>query len=693
MNRKFAYESLTNFIKNSGLISFIFGQSGIGKTYLIRKVLMNKYNGIYLSLPLSENVSVESIISDLVYQYDYLFPEGHPKASIDSTLRFLKINIEKDEVIVIDNTEHNPKLALELYNKMKQFELKTIFVGIEVNVPVDKDSVWECPRLLIDDIKELEYVNKICDDMNYSKLLNDCFGLPVKLIDIVNDVKKISKYKKNSMNLCFDALSATGGFISKDIFSEVFSVDYSILNWLISLGKLICIDEGYYVLHDSVYNDNYDISADLLYEYWEKQVKMTPYIKWACKQLIICVVEQKEIMCLHEDKSISLILAIDMLYRTKEWTLLRLLAGRLMNMYPEQIDALLTIAKIFVHRSNIDIVDKIMNSVVFLNCDNEQLTMIKLIQAEKLWWSGEYENSKQVCRELLKGQIDSQTMYEAKMHMGLSDFFLGNWEESLDSLSFADDIFNDASTQTTAWALYISATIIGLRGTDIKKGLDMFKAGILLLEQIGDDSGTASALGNMAEMNWKLGNYIDAEEQALKAYNIAKETAHIIDQIEIDRNRLHIYIRLHSPYDTVIDEIKKNIEDLLSDDIGDTVEMQVWNTFGTMYAYRGDYKNLDKMIEKAYPHTVNNSEYHIYTLSNMCLSALLKEKIDDTFKFYDEARCKALEGGNMLAVKQLNDDLLYVCSHYQKSAENLIYRSIEPYINEVNDNIKNQLSR
>lgn len=179
--------------------------------------------------------------------------------------------------------------------------------------------------------------------------------------------------------------------------------------------------------------------------------------------------------------------------------------------------------------------------------------------------------------------------------------------------------------------------------------------------------------------------------QAERGYQIARQTDHIIDQIEITRNILHICLRLYSPFDSRVETVRARLESLLQDDIGDTVDMQVWNTFATFYAYRGDAVQLRKMIDMAWPHTQNNKEYHIYTLANLCLADILEGKPTEAVMHYMEAREKALDGGNILAVRQINDDITYLNKHFCSADSETVFSQIQQFVDEIEKIVEEQM--
>lgn len=241
-------------------------------------------------------------------------------------------------------------------------------------------------------------------------------------------------------------------------------------------GKVSMVEDRF-LPHDSIINENHLIDVDSVFRYWEQQVTVTPSHSWACRQLVLTILREGTICSLHDRDSKAVSHAISKLVESKEWPLLKQLLGRLACRYPRQRDALLLLAKIFVHRSNSVVVEEAMAVLDEQKLTTEQKNLKAMIEAERLWWTGCYEEAKAICRKQLCQNISNSLRYECRMHMGVADFFLGNWADALDSFSFANDIFNQADPQVNAWALYLSATIVGLRGTDIRKGKEWFYMG------------------------------------------------------------------------------------------------------------------------------------------------------------------------------------------------------------------------
>jgi tetratricopeptide (TPR) repeat protein len=686
INRASQYAQLRSLVASSDKPVYIIGDSGVGKSTFARQLLSDGFEGVYLTIPVADEVSVQGIVSDFAYQAVNVFPSGRPLKNVDATLKHYRDNVS-GELIIIDHTERSCELTQALYAKFTEFSLRVVFVGRKLQLYSNDCITWECPKLSLEDVSDFIHKIGFSEGDTPAEILRKCGGLPIRLVDLMgcHDGENTADEAR-----CIDSLSATGGFVDERLFRAVFEINPVTLDRFIVVGKVTSLDDRY-VPHDSVINANHKTSADDVFTYWEQQVRKTPTHAWACKQYITAIIELKAIKVLQDRSSEPLQTAINRLFESREWDLIKKLSHRLIEIYPAQHDALLLLAKIFAHRSNNALAGEILFALEGVPLTPAQSTLKGTIESERLWWLGEYDNAKNICAELLKAPITEQMRCECKMHMGVADFFLGNWEEALDSFSFANDIMNSATPQVNAWALYLSATIIGLRGTDIRKGKEQFYAGIRLLEQIGDDSGTASAWGNMAEMTWKLRDYEPALVQATRGYDIAKQTDHVIDQIEITRNILHICFRLYSPFDQRVEGAKNIIDDLINDEIGVTVDMQVWNTYATLYAYRGDAQNLQIMTQKALLHTCGNREYHIYTLANMCLLAVFDGNIAEAIKHYSDVRQMAIDGSNILAIRQMNDDIIYVNNRFNSATSEAVCVYIKPFIDDVEQIIQTQL--
>lgn len=688
IDRAKAYKSLLEFIVSRQALVFVLGESGIGKSTLMRQVLHREFEGVYVSVSDSGENSLESTVSEIANQMVNLFPNGRPLANIDATLTYYKDN-NPNGLIVIDHTERDRGFAQMLYDKFTVFSLRAVMIGREVTVALPEKDVWECPKLSLEEVAAYLEKSGLQVQLTPHEMLRRSNGLPIKLMELVHR-QVYGRSDSEDKQRCINSLSATGGFVDEYIFRHVFQLKSATVERLVSCGKIIACQDRF-IPHDSIINVNHGVKIDDIFSYWEKQVEKTQTHVWACKQLIVTILTKEDIGCLRKKESGAITFAIRRLSDAREWDILKALTKHLVEKYRKQYAALLLLAKIFVHRSNCVLVQQIMDALQGESLSEEQQYLQATIEAEMSWWKGRYEEAKTICRELLVEPVSRSIEYECRMHIGVADFFLGNWGSALDSLSFAEDIFNTAPSQVNAWALYISATIIGLRGTDIQKGKEWFYAGIRLLEQIGDDSGIASAWGNLAEMNWKLRDYSTAWIQAKRGFDIAKQTDHVIDQIEIARNMLHIRMRQYSPLDQKVGDIKKLIEDLLFDGIGDTVDLQVWNTFATYYAYRGDSANLWAMILKAREHTSNNKEYHIYTLANLCMYYLLEGDMQNSIKYYMEAKDQAMDGSNILAIRQMNDDILFLNKKYPSKVIEEVCSTIKPYVDKVECEIQKQI--
>ena len=82
-------------------------------------------------------------------------------------------------------------------------------------------------------------------------------------------------------------------------------------------------------------------------------------------------------------------------------------------------------------------------------------------------------------------------------------------------------------------------------------------------------------------------------------------------------------------------------------------QIQLFNTLGTVYLFRGDLNRALSYVKRAIPLTIGSKEYHIYSLINLSLLFKLFRKKEKASQFFERAVALARKGDNLFALKQI----------------------------------------
>lgn len=213
------YEYLENFENESKRGLYIYGDSSIGKTYFIKKLLEKDYSIMYLDALdqrnknkidqlNNKNMCTETIFNNfykikkkiIIVFDDIEIMNCGDKGGINSLVKLLK-NKKR-----LENTEYliNPVICINNhYTDKKINDLKKHLIPIEIKKPTEKQMTLLCknifPKINNDELSLL--VKNIDGNLNRVKIHIDNYKIFGKIIELENYSKSNSFYKVTEMGL------------------------------------------------------------------------------------------------------------------------------------------------------------------------------------------------------------------------------------------------------------------------------------------------------------------------------------------------------------------------------------------------------------------------------------------------------------------------------------------------------------
>jgi|WetSurMetagenome_2_1015567.scaffolds.fasta_scaffold01125_4 tetratricopeptide (TPR) repeat protein len=684
-----ALASLQDFIiDNRGKLIWVWGKSGLGKTILVRQLQSLSKNSIYVSVPYSsENATIdinEYIASEISEQIIDLFPSGKPL--LGNPINTLAEVSKKmpGSLLLIDHAERFQEgYAQKLIDTL--FFIKSLDIILISQKPPHLSFQivgWQCPVLSEDEVKLFckQYDSDI--KLSVSFLKSASKGMPINLRRMLDAGLKspadfVQLTQSPGIIKAILALSQSGGYVDEILFRTIFELELGDLSFLGNLG-LIHLAENHYIPHDSLMEmsleSRADISKDKSIIYWSCQVKETPQDLWSCRMLANVILKYGFIQ--EADK--ALLIAVELLVRARDWTLVKSIGLKLLS-YSHLSPTLFYISEELVKVTKYELVDIIVEHLERFDLDADQEINVYLIKSERHFWYGNYDEAVSLAQKILSLSGSPKQFAQAHLNIGIAHFFMGEWTEALKHFRQAEYLAT-SEPRIHGWVKLMVGSIFAILGIEASEGRYLLQSAVIILTQIDDFAGVASAWNNLGEMSWKLGEYRTSLIQLSNSYRAAEMVDDKSTLLESTRNMLHVHLRLNGPFSTELEETLNKLYIHLSDVPDRTEQMQVWNTLATIAAYRGDIDDLSTKVDLACRYTKGNVEYHMYTLTNQALLAALLNNTDLSLKILLQAFAFAKQGCNYLAIKQMQNDVSYLLRNYGNLA-------LEELANEMNNMI------
>lgn len=648
---------------------WLWGKSGVGKTVLVQQFRSTSVHSIYCSVPYPETTtnSYEEIsahiVGEVAEQMVQLFPSGRPL--FDSAERAVDYIAERLPgcTMIIDHMERlGVSVQERIVENLSRSAIDLVFVSR--NPPSPKLNVEVVPCPLLSD-REIEAFQSTYNGERFSLLFLKAAsqGSPQRLRQLLssnaqNAKEFIERHASQEVIRAIDAVAICGGYVDESLFRRMFNLAIDDLSQLEDMG-LIQLAGDRYVPHDALLELHSELRSTISQyagvDYWSKQVEAGPQHLWSCRMLLAAIRQVGYVPL--ADGTLSL--AIRELARVRDWPALESTGAIMVRDCETPPPSMLYIAEELVHVARYATVDLITGTYRQLDLDPDIKARILLVESERTWWFGDFQRAAKLAQCVLKITLNPVLMASARVNIGIAHFFIGRWVASMIELRTADEA-EGLDPRIRGWARMILGTIIGLRGADVKEGTRLLESSIRILEWVGDIAGLAVAWGNLGEMTWKLRDFRSALVQLQTGYDLAEAADGAALKIEIARNFIHVMLRLHGPHSEEVSEAIKRTGSLLTDDMGPTVNMQLWNTLATVAAYRGDINQLSAFIEKAKTFTEGNVEYQIYTLGNLSMLYALSGDAELSLTCMEGALKMAFDGANRLAMRQIIDDFRYL---------------------------------
>ncbi|MBZ5667311.1 MAG: caspase family protein [Acidobacteriia bacterium] len=646
------------------------GPSRSGKTVLFWQVHRRLISSVYISLEehaRAERMLTETIREHAIEQLGLVSTSWAETASLDSIFD-LMADAYPTSTLILDHGERISSALLEqVATACVQRGMSAVVVSRVRPLVEEQWEISACPEITVEDAQLLlsSYPQPLRVDTN--ELLSLSRGNYVKAMEIAEALKESGDTQPaatgESVLLRYGravrALVLTNGYSDIRLFAAHFGLSADDVDAIAELGwanrfpdqtvphdQLVAI-----VIANELPWSNAEKQASA--EYWHKELKLyhSMFKLFHFVDAILLAGSYRE----HLDRELAS--AINTLYREQQWTYLRQVSEWLKKVdHDVWVQSLMTCLEIESERGEFHSANETTSLLTGRQLDEHTEHWKHLCEARSSWWHGDYQRAKLLAAQVLEESGTQQLWSRAYLETGIAYFFEGEWKQANHCLQQV----TTEDARSYAWALMMLGTTNGIRGIHAIEADRQLLRAVELLELLRDWVGLGIAWNNRGEIKWKGGEHSEALASLRRAEDLATRGGNGTDQMEICRNLLATTMRCYGPDSQDAVFYYTRLSGMNPDMQGAMQQMQVWNTLATFHAYRGELDKAREALAKAAVLTAGNKEYDIYSIANEGLLRLLRGDIDLGVSQIRKAFRLASVGENVLAVRQIFDDLKVV---------------------------------
>ncbi|NGX34732.1 MAG: hypothetical protein K1060chlam1_01086 [Candidatus Anoxychlamydiales bacterium] len=543
--------------------------------------------------------------------------------------------------------EYKLNLLIFSNKSLKEFlnkDLQSFLIEWEIP-PFNKEEAYQLLKKNTSNSPKINYelIQLVCKG-NPLKLVQSCKSFPLDNLPI-----EMEKNIENAMA----AIYSSGIVLDEELFRKTFSLTKSSLTFL-EQNNLLLKSKDYWIAHELLYevveNKQLTINKKATIDYWHKQIEKLPDHLEGCRSFIVTI------KCFGYEDWLDNCLESSFytLYHHKP-------IEENISFFKDGIDIFLS--KSIISKASLLLIEifieldmsNFARKLLFKNAKIKRSlrAKYKILQAIISWKTGNFFESIKYSSEVINYTKNPIELCQAFFNRGISFFLFGKFKAAFSDFSLIHARAKDE--KCIGLSRCMLGTIIGLKEKNIPKSKELLESSARLLYKSNDFAGVWLAWNNLSEIMWKIGKYRLSEIYLEKALKISNKINNKTIQLETYRNSLLLYLRTEGAFSKKINSILSDIEkNIFLPEI--FVCLQLYNTLGTIYCLRYNLKKAIYYVKKAIPLTVNNSNFHILTLSNISLLYFLLNKKNKANEFYNRAINMAEERKQDLILQQIHFD-------------------------------------
>jgi hypothetical protein len=522
---------------------YIYGDSGLGKSYILKQIERDEAHTFYISIPKIEGISYNIALTLLSEQLS-ISHESKFYNSLDADperhIRFYA-NIRPYSLLIIDHFDHlDQEDAYKLSEFLNDIPARKLIASRSFCIDIKKEQQYFFPKLTKEDIEE--FISGLLLSTDYNHNSNNLYSCN-NYIDLLNHIyshNQINSSNEITINLfeikkVYKAIAISGGFINRELFAEIFSLNKEIIFLLIAKG-LIIEHESFFYPHDTIYNpemteDDCSYLKDRARYYWKKEILSNHYSSGKAIKSYILLLKAFNYNLDNNDTDFYMNLISSLKGRQNTYYLL-ILYDYFLKTKPEL--SLL----VFMCESLIEI-GKFHEASKLIALTQKQNVELSALSIELLWWKGLFQK----CIDASDLLLSEHTQSSVLCSRGIACFFLGLWDKSSLDLTQVIETAPASALKQRYLSYCVLATTQGIRGTDFFSCVENFMAAIKIAKKIGKLSWIALIYGNIGEILWKANLLEESLDILVTAKHLAYLTGNDALLLEISRNLLHAHYK------------------------------------------------------------------------------------------------------------------------------------------------------
>ena len=645
-------------------IIWMWGEGGRGKTVIAEQLCKENASIIYTSIPNNSNAAILSLIEQLRLQKSELFFDRPLNASLLQTLDFLFTN-QPNSILIIDHIDRALESDLNIIiSEIDQLFLPCLFIS---RFPCKKNLFkrrrskifdWKADPLSLEEIEQM--IVSCGQDPSISPvLLNVTEGNAQKVRQtlahlsgkgISTETKMTKKYIKH-----MTAIVACGGFLDWHLFCQTFKLEANLLSVLEKLGLIHYTKECCFphdLLIEMVENNHWPLDLRKAGQYWNKQVSILPYNRWACRSLIVLASQWDNcsylkhslsqcLETLNQKVSINYLMDLAQIFKKENWEELLLKLSEILLDIDEQEKA----GEILIHLQNSS--KRLIKNHVVKN------------YVKRLLGIGDFFGCIELGEPILKKCKTQEVIITLRCYLGLSYFFLGDFDKGMqlfqDNINCQDnndDKYINISKQ-------MAGKIMLYKGENSSKVKVFMESSLKIFETVRFYQWDIIGLINLSEFSYRYKQW----NQSLYYLKKAEEKCETLQQqnllLFVLKYMAKNYLKFYGAQSQELSQVVEKLENLLTQTSHKPNWVHIWvpDSLANIYAHRRELHKLQSLMSEIEPRTKSYKTCYIFTLLNLGHLAALKNDKGKAKQYYQKSLALAQEINYQVAIDEIHQDI------------------------------------
>lgn len=656
------------FSKQPTALVWMWGEAGLGKSVIAEQFANRHPASIYCTITSGVSLSLifQSLIEQLRSQKSELFFNRPPERLLFHTLQHV-LSVQPNFIFIIDHADRLSKPDLqEVLKPLDELHIACLIVSRNrcnksfLKRRQSELIEWQASSFSIEETVELIEQCGLQDSLS-NLLVNSTHGNALKtrqmLVKLSGQATPLEGKMSEESIACITAIIACGSFLDEKLFCQNYNIRPHVVTTLVQFGLIRYSKEGCFphdLLDDLVEENQWALDIQSACNYWNLQIKYTPFNRLACRSLTLLVEHIEDchpykealrqcLETLNEREYRSFLLDLARIFQRHDWQ-----------------DELLSASDSLIDHEEYQQAGQILQTLLSSSIEKTRHHAIKN-EIRRLVWIGKHTTALKLYHEVSDSCSSPDLLIAMRNHIGVAYFFLGEFDlgiELFEKNLAAEKIIDEREVGIAKYMLALIYTYQDIKHQHAKQ---LFESSILIFESSKYYHWLIVGLNGLAVLH----NSLQERKQSLiylkKALEISDALQNRTFLLQTLKNIARVQLRHVAPnspeISTTVEALERNLKEVLAIS-HNWATMWAQNILCTVYAHRMEPEKMEYHLNDVKEHTKNYDECHIFTLSNLGHYAALTHDYEKAKEYYEQAYSLCAKTKIPLIKQEIRNDFL-----------------------------------